>query len=276
MDKDRRGFLTAATALAASQLPVVGAAADSAYRDGRKPITKPEMYDLASKMFGGQFTCIRTPESNDGPFYYESSPRRRDVTEGRKGMKVRLGIRIANAAVPGNSCAPLAGAVVDIWHADADGIYSNVGGDLQTVPTLGKTFMRGHQLTDANGLVEFDTVVPGWELVTAPAPQNVVLRATHIHVKVFHESKIATTQLYFPDEFLDELYASVDPYQKHRQMTAPGAGRNYDRIRNGQDNLFLADQSKPLSIQRQGDSISALATVGLVSMGTQGIAPRFR
>ena len=276
MNKNRRSFLTAATALAASQLPAVSGAADATYRDGRKPITKPEMYDLASKMFNGQFTCIRTPESNDGPFYYESSPRRRDVTEGRKGLNLRLGIRIANATVPGNSCAPLAGAVVDIWHADADGLYSNVGGDLQTEATLGKNFMRGHQLTDADGLVQFDTVVPGWELVTAPPPQNVVLRATHIHVKVFHESKIATTQLYFPDEFLDQLYASVDPYQTHRQMTAPGAGRNYDRIRNTADGLFLADQSKPMAIQKQGDGVIAQATVGLVTMGTQGIAPRFR
>lgn len=276
MDKNRRSFLTAATALAASQLPGVSAAAETAHRDGRKAITKPEMFDLAGKMGSGQFTCIRTPESNDGPFYYESSPRRRDITEGRKGLKLRLGIRIANAVIPGNSCTPLAGAVVDIWQTDGDGVYSNVGGDLQTEATLGKTFMRGHQVTDADGLVEFDTVVPGWELVTAPPPQNVVLRATHIHVKVFHESKIATTQLYFPDTFLDELYASVDPYRAHRQMTAPGAGRNYDRIRNDQDMLFTVDQSKPMPIERQGGGVSALATVGLVTMGSMGVAPRFR
>ncbi|MEY2854098.1 MAG: hypothetical protein RL030_1230 [Pseudomonadota bacterium] len=276
MNRDRRGFITATAALAASQLAGVGNSAEPRYRDGSKAITKPEMYDLAGRMFSGDFTCVRTPESNDGPFYYESSLRRRDVTEGRKGQKLRLGIRIANATIPGSTCAPLAGAVVDIWQADADGLYSNVGSDLQTVDTLSQKFMRGHQVTDANGLVEFETVIPGWELVTAPAPQNVVLRATHIHVKVFHESKIATTQLYFPDEFLDELYASVDPYRSHRKMTAPGAGRDFDRIRNGEDDLFKADQSKPMPIERAGKSVIAQATIGLVTMGSQGVASRFR
>jgi protocatechuate 3,4-dioxygenase beta subunit len=234
------------------------------------------MFDQASKMFGGNLTCVRTPEANDGPFYYESSPHRRNITEGRNGLKLQLGITIANATIPGNTCSPLAGAVVDIWQADGDGIYSNVGPDLQTVDTLGSNFMRGHQVTDASGTVQFDTVVPGWEMVTAPAPKNVVLRTTHIHIKVFHEHKITTAQLFFPDEFLDGLYASTDPYTKHRQMTAPGAGRNYDRIRNTQDDIFVNDHSKPMPIRREGNMVIAQATIGLVTMGTQGMAPLFR
>ena len=81
--------------------------------------------------------------------------------------------------------------MVDIWHADADG-FVNVGADLQEEDTVGRTFFRGHQVTDAMGMVEFESVVPGWEI-----GRNVA-RTTHVHVKVFHENKIATTQLYFP------------------------------------------------------------------------------
>jgi hypothetical protein len=78
------------------------------------------------------------------------------------------------------------GPVVDIWHADADGLYSNVGADLQEENTVGQTFMRGHQVADATGMVEFNSVVPGWEI-----GRNVA-RTTHVHVKVFHENKVVT------------------------------------------------------------------------------------
>jgi protocatechuate 3,4-dioxygenase beta subunit len=104
----------------------------------------------------------------------------------------------------------------------------------------------------------------------------VVLRATHIHVKVFQEHKVATTQLYFPDEFLHELYASVDPYTTHRTSTAPGVRRSFDRIRNGEDRNFVADQSKPMEIRREGNGIFAQATIGIVTLGSRGVPSLFR
>ena len=64
-------------------------------------------------------------------------------------MPLKLRITVASALRPGDACPPLSDAVVDIWHADADGLYSNVGADLQTENTVGQTFMRGHQVTDA-------------------------------------------------------------------------------------------------------------------------------
>ena len=179
-----------------------------------------------------QGKCVRTPESNDGPYYYQSSLRRRAIAEGRSGVPLKLRITVASALRPGDACPPLSDAVVDIWHADADGLYSNVGADLQTENTVGQTFMRGHQVTDATGQVEFDSVVPGWEI-----GRNVA-RATHVHVKVFHENKVVTAQLYFPNQFLDELYANVDPYRTHQQMTAPGTERLVNRLRNEEDGGF--------------------------------------
>lgn len=276
MDKDRRGFITATVAAAASQLAGIGEGAEQGMRDGRKATTKQEQLDISRSRNNGHYTCVRTLESNDGPFYYESSLRRGNITEGRKGVPLRLRIQVANALIPGNSCSPLPGAVVDVWQADADGMYSNVGGDIQNEATLGQTFMRGHQLTDANGFVEFETVMPGWELVSVPPPANAVLRATHIHVKVFQDYKIAATQLYFPDEYLDELYNTVEPYRRHQRMTAPGASGDFGRIRNTQDTAFLADRSKPMEIKRHDDGIFAEATIGIVTLGAKGVAPLFR
>jgi protocatechuate 3,4-dioxygenase beta subunit len=270
MNRDRRRFVTTTATLAAAQLAGIGVAKSQALRGGDAPITGSVIDNLAAQRNGAGLTCVKTPESNDGPYYYTTSLRRSALAEGRSGVPLKLRITIASALRPGDACPPLSNAVVDVWHADADGLYSNVGTDLQTVATVGQTFMRGHQVTGASGQVEFDSVVPGWEV-----GRNVV-RATHVHVKVFHENKVATTQLYVPDEFLDELYAGVDPYRTHQQMTVPGAGRFFNRIRNGEDAGFLADQSKPMSIRREANLVTAETTIGITTLGSLGVAPLFR
>ena len=79
-----------------------------------------------------------------------------------------------------HTCEPVPDAVVDIWHCDALGVYSHytsagVGGTggMQG-STYATTFLRGVQLTDAQGKVTFDSLYPGFY-------QG---RVTHIHVKV--------------------------------------------------------------------------------------------
>ena len=276
MDRNRRRFLAGTALIGATHVAGMGWGDELADPGGRRSVTRQELDQLYEERIRGHLTCVRTPESDDGPFYYESSPARRDITEGRRGMRLRLGITVANATIQGSACAPLPDAVVDVWHTDADGLYSNVGADVQMVDTEDQTFMRGHQVTNREGYVEFNTVVPGWEIVGAPPPENVFLRTTHIHVKVFREHKVATSQLYFPDEFLDELYGSVDPYRTHRKMTAPGLGRAFDRIRNGADAIFLDDKSKPLEIRREGAGIFAHATIGIVASGSHRVRSLFR
>jgi protocatechuate 3,4-dioxygenase beta subunit len=256
--------------LAATQLLSASRAWAQSRRNGSAPVTGADIDALARQRSGAQLTCVRTPESNDGPYYYTSSPRRRAVAEGRSGVPLKLRIAVASALRPGGACPPLSDAVVDIWHADADGLYSNVGADLQEEDTVGQTFMRGHQVTDATGMVEFDSVVPGWEI-----GRNVA-RTTHVHVKVFHENKIVTTQLYFPNQFIDELYAGVDPYRRHLQRRAPGTERIFDRLRNEDDGGYLTDQSTPMPIRREADGVIAEATIGIVTLGSFGVAPLFR
>jgi protocatechuate 3,4-dioxygenase beta subunit len=276
MDRTRRTFLTGTTALAAGQLAGTGWTAEPAFKNGKAAITRPEAEALVNSGMKGGFTCVRTAESVDGPYYAESSLRRRDLREGRAGVNLKLGVRVMSAMMPGMPCSPLAGAIVDLWQADAHGLYSNAGDDLQNENTVGKTFLRGHQITDAAGYVEFDTVAPGWEVMLAPVPGGAVVRTSHIHVKVFHESKIVTTQLYFPDTFLDELYASVDPYRTHREMKVPGGPRPFVRVRNGEDRQFVGDASTPLAIERVGNGIAAQANIGVATIGSLGVSSRFR
>ena len=117
-----------------------------------------------------------TPSMTEGPFYTPQSPERTSLLEpGMAGTRMVLTGRVVT---PG--CAPVAGALVDFWHADDDGEYDNQGYRL-----------RGHQFTDADGRYRLETIVPG----LYPG------RTRHFHVKVqARGGRVLTTQLYFPGE----------------------------------------------------------------------------
>ncbi|WP_374428159.1 dioxygenase family protein [Ideonella dechloratans] len=112
------------------------------------------------------------------------------------------------------ACAAIEGAAVYIWHCDKDGEYSayntSANGD-----HVGETYLRGVQLTDANGQVSFTTVYPGWYAG----------RITHIHAEVYLDGNYAsgtpdkTTQFAFPQSVTTEVYAS-SLYVAHGQNTS--------------------------------------------------------
>jgi protocatechuate 3,4-dioxygenase beta subunit len=152
-----------------------------------------------------------TAEQGNGPYYVSGSPHRRDIREGRSGVPLLLRIR----AVEVGTLAPLSPATVEIWHCDAEGIYSGYqryGADKFPAlvslslrrfrPTDTATFLRGQQVTDPDGYVEFQTIVPGWYTP----------RTVHIHVRVSAGGKaLLGTELYFPDDFTARIQ-SMPPY----------------------------------------------------------------
>jgi protocatechuate 3,4-dioxygenase beta subunit len=233
-------------------------------------ISHTSVGEIFRGQFDGHLTCIRTPEGVDGPYYVESSMMRRAIAEDRPGRRLRLRITVANAMRPGDSCAPLRGALVDVWQADADGLYSNVAAEEQDEDTSGKTFLRGHQITDDSGVVEFETVVPGWYLGRMPVPIGNVPRTPHVHVKVFQDHKIVTTQLYFPDRLLDDLYARANPYTMHRRIGGVA------RVRNAEDAVYIDDQSRPMDVVESKGVLHASAMIGVVTLGARGLKPLFR
>jgi protocatechuate 3,4-dioxygenase beta subunit len=117
-----------------------------------------------------------TLEREAGPFFRPNSPPNRDLYPDAPG-----GERITVAGfVFDNRCRPLAGSLVEIWHADENGDYDSVGFRL-----------RGHQFTDAQGRWWFNTIIP------ALYPG----RTRHFHFKVQRPGgRLLTTQLYFPAE----------------------------------------------------------------------------
>jgi protocatechuate 3,4-dioxygenase beta subunit len=145
--------------------------------------------------------CFLTPQSIEGPFYLDPRLVRAQIAEGRAGVPLRVDLRV----IDGATCKPSERARVDIWHADAQGIYSGYEsqGDKQDLSTVGQKFLRGTQFTDGKGAVSFATIYPGWYEG----------RATHIHFKVLLDDRnVLTGQMYFPDAMNEFIYANISAY----------------------------------------------------------------
>ena len=108
-------------------------------------------------------SCVLAPEVTEGPYWIANHLTRRDIAEGKAGIPLSLHLTVVDAT----TCRPIKGADVEIWHADAQGVYSGVQGN-------SGRFLRGHQRSDANGRVVFHTIYPGWYRGRTP----------HIHLKV--------------------------------------------------------------------------------------------
>ena len=166
--------------------------------------------------------CTRTAEQTEGPFYFDVDSIRSDIREDRDGAKLRLGVRVREAA----ECTPLADAVVDIWHCDAAGSYSAFGEE------EGETYLRGAQVTNRDGIAEFTTIYPGWY----PG------RAVHIHAKVHIDKQtVLTTQFYFDDDFTTKVF-EAEPY----------AARGERDTLNSSDGIYASDLELTLSEEDGG------------------------
>jgi protocatechuate 3,4-dioxygenase beta subunit len=138
-------------------------------------------------------SCVLAPEQTEGPYYIPNERLRRNITDGHPGAPLELRTVVVDAA----TCKPIRNAAVDVWHADAAGVYSGFGSGAGS-----RTFMRGVQRTDATGLAVFRSVYPGWY-------QG---RTVHVHVKVHvGGNDVHTGQLYFPDTVTDAVYRKA-PY----------------------------------------------------------------
>ncbi|RZK76432.1 MAG: intradiol ring-cleavage dioxygenase [Pedobacter sp.] len=170
----------------------------------------------------GNTTCTVAPTETEGPFPTKvpSSYTRTDITDGRTGYKMTAKLTI------NSSCNPLTGAIVDIWHCDAEGNYSEYGGGgMQSTNYQSVHFLRGRQVTDAQGVVNFTTIFPGWYSG----------RATHIHVHVYSTSgnSLKITQIAFP-EGSGSAVGLVNGYKKGLSGYTT----------NAQDNVFSDDMLK--------------------------------
>lgn len=136
-------------------------------------------------------TCTVVNSETAGPFPTISPANyvRSNIVGTRTGVAFTINITVRNV---NNSCNPVSGLLVDIWHCDKDGNYSQYGGTaMQPTDYTAQDFLRGRQTTDANGLVTYTSIFPSWY----------TSRATHIHVHIYDASgnSLLITQIAFPE-----------------------------------------------------------------------------
>lgn len=183
--------------------------------------------------------CIVSPEQTEGPYFVDEKLNRSDIrfdptdSKMKNGVPLQLTLRVSSVGNTG--CTPIADAIVDIWHCDALGVYSDVTD--RRFDTVGKKFLRGYQVTDNNGTVQFITIYPGWY-------QG---RTVHIHFKVrtaanSGQSYEFTSQLYFDDAVSDRIYTQP-PYASIGERTQTN---EQDGIfQRGGDKLMLSLTENP-------------------------------
>lgn len=195
-------------------------------------------------------SCVASPGQTEGPYFVDGRLNRADIradpTDGsvREGAPLTLALVISSVAA--GACAPLAGAVVDVWHCDVAGAYSDARDP--DFNTLGRKFLRGYQVADAAGRVRFTTIYPGWYDG----------RTVHIHFKVRGATAAGrnyefTSQLYFDDAVTDRVFTRM-----------PYAHRGPRTVRNGRDGIFRDGGSRMiLPVTEHAAGYAANFNVGL-------------
>lgn len=143
-----------------------------------------------------------TASATEGPFYFDAGKFRSDISEGRQGVPLEVRFSVLRL-----DRKPWRGARVDIWHCDAQGLYSGYAGqgEDRQLSTEGQTFLRGSLLADADGVAAFSTIYPGWYHG----------RTTHIHFKVFDGARVVlTSQFFLPDALSEYLYTQLPDYRR--------------------------------------------------------------
>jgi protocatechuate 3,4-dioxygenase beta subunit len=140
--------------------------------------------------------CRSTPRDQLGPYYSGGAPEQSNLCVSGSGGRERL---LVSGRVLSADCKPLAGALVEVWHADANGDYSGFArGKKDDAACL----LRASLKTDAEGKYSFSSILP------AAYPG----RPRHIHYRVSHAAHATlVTQLYFGRErgVADELVTAV-------------------------------------------------------------------
>ncbi len=196
-------------------------------------------------------SCVVRPELTEGPYFVDEhldrSDIRSDPASGKVSPGTPLAITLAVSQVDGSACKPLGGVTVDLWHCDAVGVYSDVVDS--RFDSRGQKFLRGSQVTDADGIARFTTIYPGWY-------QG---RAVHIHFKLrtvtaTGESYDFTSQWFFDEALTDTVHAQ-EPYASKGRRTLLNEG----------DGIFReAGSQMILPAAAEGEGVAARFDIGLV------------
>lgn len=211
----------------------------------------------ATSIFESANVCTleTTPALMEGPCYFAVDTGE-DITDGRTGLPMQLCVQVQDS-----NCNPVANQTVEVWHADARGVYSgdtSQSSDSERFDTtfctnddeqaLASTYLRGQLTTDSEGRVNFKTVLPGWYAG----------RTIHIHFAIAGADgqRRVVSQWCFPDDLADDIYTNHPEYSaRGLQDTSLGA-----------DDIFSARNRNDLMLSTRQNSDGTLLTYGVVRL----------
>lgn len=206
--------------------------------------------ELPPPIFRAMPQCVATFAKTPGPCHTNHVPVREDVTDGVVGLPSRLSLRIVDA----QTCQPVEGADVEIWHVNAAGVYS---GHAARMCNAGEAaarraqFLRGRQITNVDGLVNFLSVYPGWY----PG------RTVHVHLRILVGAReLLITQLLFDDALSDIIFAGHPDYRARPKRDTM----------NGDDGVFSAGEAASFifNVEKlEGGILQASYTIGVKNSG---------
>jgi protocatechuate 3,4-dioxygenase beta subunit len=199
-------------------------------------------------------SCVLTAALTEGPYFVDERLNRSDIradpATGAVSAGLPLDLTFTVSRVASGGCTPLTGAYLDVWHCDAAGVYSDVAGT-----GAGRRFLRGYQITDAQGAARFTTVYPGWY-------QG---RAVHIHFKLRIIAGATTTYEFTSQFFFQESLTDI----VHAQSPYSSKGRR-DRLNttDGIYNSLSAAEKSALTLRTTANSSGYSGVIDLgVSLG---------
>jgi protocatechuate 3,4-dioxygenase beta subunit len=165
-----------------------------------------------------------------------------------KGVSIKIRLTINSS----ETCAALAGSAVYIWQCDQTGNYS-----LYSQATVNENYLRGVQVADSKGIVEFVTIFPG----AYPG------RWPHIHFEVYPSlakttngaNAIGSSQLAFPEAVCRDVFAT-----KGYEASVPQMSRT-----TLQNDMVFSD-----GVDDQLAAISGTITSGLTASLTINVDPK--
>jgi protocatechuate 3,4-dioxygenase beta subunit len=200
-------------------------------------------------------TATVTPQETEGPYWVDEQLNRADLALDSTDNSVQIGfplvLNVTISQLLDGALVPVPGAVVDVWHCNAEGVYS----DTAAQNTVGRKFLRGYQVSDAKGFVQYLTVYPGWYSG----------RTVHIHSRVRllsgdQTTTNFTTQFFFDDAITDQVYLTA-PYNQRRTRDTLNSA---DSIYSTKDCLTGVADGVETNLTLAADSTHAVGSFNVV------------
>ncbi|WP_267223851.1 intradiol ring-cleavage dioxygenase [Dyella silvae] len=238
------------------------------------------LFRVARALPDGRPACRLTPEQTEGPYYLDRALLRQDITEGKPGLPLTLRFDVLDS----RTCRPLSGTALEVWHCDAQGLYSGFTAMTPAGPGMGPppgrpphgmppgpppgaggrphgmppksvstdplTFLRGAQLADARGQAEFRTIFPGYYAG----------RCNHIHLKLHVGGEmqdghyrgghvVHTGQLFFPEAASLTAMAGA-PYQRQGESRITLDEDNVYTTQHGSESMATLSMENGVQVAR--------------------------